>query len=90
MVSESRATRLGSSKKSNWGNADVGAVGIPSSQSVKANPTEGIRWTFEAATNRDAKAFLNMSKALQNGIGVSTNLWKLMLGFNFTPRTICA
>ncbi len=51
-----------------------GAVGIPSSQSVKANPTEGIRWTFEAATNRDPKAFLNMSGALQNGIGVSTNL----------------
>ncbi len=51
-----------------------GATGIPSSQSVKANPTEGIRWTFEAATNRDGKAFLNMSKALQNGIGVSTNL----------------
>lgn len=51
-----------------------GATGIPSSQSVKANPTEGIRWTFEAATNRDTKAFLNMSKALQNGIGVSTNL----------------
>ena len=51
-----------------------GATGIPSNQSVKANPTEGIRWTFEAATNRDAKALLNMSKALQNGIGVSTNL----------------
>ena len=51
-----------------------GAVGIPSSQGVKANPTEGIRWTFEAATNRDAKAFLNMSKGLQSGIGVSTNL----------------
>ena len=51
-----------------------GNVGIPSSESVKANPSEGIHWTFEAATNRNAKAFLNMSKALQNGIGVSTNL----------------
>ena len=51
-----------------------GATGIPSSQSVKAIPTEGIRWTFEAATNHDAKAFLNMSKALENGIGTSTNL----------------
>jgi hypothetical protein len=51
-----------------------GATGIPSSQNVKANPSEGIRWTFEAATNRDEKAMLNMSKALQNGIGVSTNL----------------
>jgi hypothetical protein len=52
----------------------LGGVGIPSSQSVKANPSEGIRWTFEAATNGNTKAFLNMSKALQNGIGVSTNL----------------
>jgi TPR repeat protein len=51
-----------------------GAAGIPSSQNVKAKPSQGIRWTFEAATNRDVKAILNMSKALQNGIGVSTNL----------------
>lgn len=51
-----------------------GDAGIPSSQSVKANPSEGIRWTFEAATNRDAKAFLNMARALQRGIGVNTNL----------------
>lgn len=51
-----------------------GDNGIPSSENVKANPSEGIRWTFEAATNRNAKAFLNMSQALQNGIGVSTNL----------------
>ena len=50
-----------------------GDYGIQSSQNVKANPSEGIRWTFEAATNRNVKAFLNMSKALQNGIGVSTN-----------------
>jgi len=51
-----------------------GGVGIPSSQNVKANPSKGIRWTFEAATNGNAKSVLNMSKALQNGIGVSTNL----------------
>ena len=51
-----------------------GHVGIPSNQSVPQNPTEGIRWTFDAATNRDAKACLNMSKALENGIGTSTNL----------------
>ena len=51
-----------------------GDVGIPSFQTVKANPSEGVRWTFEAATNRNAKAWLNMSKALENGIGVSTNL----------------
>jgi TPR repeat protein len=51
-----------------------GRPGIPTSQSVPPNPTEGIRWTFEAATNFNAKACLNMSKALENGIGVSTNL----------------
>lgn len=51
-----------------------GDIGIPSAQSVKANPSEGIRWTFEAAKSHNAKAFLHMSKALQNGIGVSTNL----------------
>jgi hypothetical protein len=51
-----------------------GDAGIPANQSVKANPSEGIRWTFEAATNQNVKAFLNMSKAFQNGIGVNTNL----------------
>lgn len=51
-----------------------GGTGIPANQSVKAIPTEGIRWTFEAATNRNAKAYLNMSRAFQSGIGVSTNL----------------
>jgi len=51
-----------------------GGFGIPSNQTVKANPFDGIRWTFKAATNHNAKAFLNMSKALQNGIGSSTNL----------------
>ena len=51
-----------------------GDSGIPANQSVKANPSEGIRWTFEAATNQNVKAFLNMSKAFQNGIGVNTNL----------------
>lgn len=71
-----KAAQQGSvAAKSRLGNMLMfGATGIPSSQSVKANPTEGICWTFEAATNRDAKAFLNMSKALQDGIGVSTNL----------------
>ena len=51
-----------------------GHVGIPSNQSVSPNPTEGIQWTFVAATNFNAKACLNMSKASENGIGVSTNL----------------
>lgn len=51
-----------------------GGFGIPSTANVKPNPAEGIRWTFDAATNRNTKAYLNMSKAFQNGIGVSTNL----------------
>lgn len=48
-----------------------GASGIPASQSVPANPVEGIRWTYQAATNGNAKAWLNMSKAFQYGVGVS-------------------
>lgn len=51
-----------------------GRTGIPASQSVSPNPAEGVQWTFEAATNLNTKACLNMSKALQNGIGVRTNL----------------
>ena len=51
-----------------------GDTGIPSDQTVKANPSEGIRWTFEAATNRNAKAFLNMSKAFDKGVGLNTNM----------------
>jgi len=51
-----------------------GASGIPNDQIVKPIPTEGIRWTFQAATNLHANAFWNMSKALQRGLGVSTNL----------------
>ncbi|MEJ0090774.1 MAG: tetratricopeptide repeat protein [Limisphaerales bacterium] len=51
-----------------------GRSGIPASQSVSPNPSEGIQWTFQAATNLNTKAFLNMSKAFQNGIGVNTNL----------------
>jgi len=51
-----------------------GRSGIPAGQSVRPDPAEGIQWTFQAATNLNAKAILNMSKAFQNGIGVSTNL----------------
>ncbi len=50
-----------------------GCAGIPASQSVKADPSEGIRWTFMAATNLHADACHNMSRALQRGVGVSTN-----------------
>jgi hypothetical protein len=51
-----------------------GASGIPNDQIVKPIPPEGIRWTFQAATNLHAYAFWNMSKALQRGLGVSTNV----------------
>jgi len=51
-----------------------GRSGIPTSQSVSPNPSEGIQWTYQAATNLNTKSLLNMSKAFQNGIGVSTNL----------------
>lgn len=50
-----------------------GASGIPSDQTVKPVPTEGIRWTFQAATNLHVHAYWNMSKALQRGLGVSIN-----------------
>jgi TPR repeat protein len=51
-----------------------GCAGIPASQNVVQDPIEGIQWTFEAATNFNAKACQNMSKCYQNGIGVSVNL----------------
>jgi hypothetical protein len=43
-------------------------------QRVASNPVEGIRWTFEAATNFHAGACRNMAYVLENGIGVSTNM----------------
>jgi hypothetical protein len=41
---------------------------------VAAAPSEGIRWTYIAATNFYTKAFGNLSGAFQRGLGVSTNL----------------
>jgi hypothetical protein len=51
-----------------------GAPGIPANLSVQPDPTEGIRWTFVAATNYHPYACWNMGKALSQGLGVSTNL----------------
>jgi len=51
-----------------------GAPGIPSNLAVQPNQTEGIRWTFMAATNLHAYACWNMAKALRRGLGTSTNL----------------
>jgi hypothetical protein len=50
-----------------------GHVGIPNEQTVRANPPEGIRWTFQAATNFHPNAMQDMSRAFQRGLGVSTN-----------------
>jgi TPR repeat protein len=51
-----------------------GAPGIPTELAVKPNPTEGLRWTFMAATNFHPNACWNMGKALSRGLGTSTNL----------------
>jgi hypothetical protein len=51
-----------------------GAAGIPADLAVKPNQTEGIRWTFMAATNFHPYACRNMGKALSQGLGTSTNL----------------
>lgn len=43
-------------------------------QKVKAEPKEGVKWTFRAATNSYVSAYRNMSIAMQRGLGVKTNL----------------
>jgi hypothetical protein len=69
-----------------------GAFGSPRTLGVGPNQTEGIRWTFMAATNFHAYACWNMAKALQQGLGTSTNLvaayaW-LSLFANTSPGSI--
>jgi TPR repeat protein len=51
-----------------------GAPGIPQNLAVRRDPSEGLRWTFMAATNFHPHACWNMGKALRQGIGTSTNL----------------
>ena len=43
-------------------------------QRVAPKPAEGVRWTFEAATNFHSGACRNMSYVLENGVGVGTNI----------------
>ena len=43
-------------------------------QTVAPDPGEGIRWTFWAATNRNAGACLNLATAFEWGMGLKTNL----------------
>ncbi len=52
----------------------VGALGNQPNQRVVANPIEGIRWIYRAATNLYPAACADMAFALQNGLGVKTNL----------------
>jgi TPR repeat protein len=51
-----------------------GRFGIPQDEKVVANPSEGIKWMYSAAINGHKGAWRNMAKALQAGIGCSTNL----------------
>jgi hypothetical protein len=51
-----------------------GRVGIPKEQQVQAKPIEGLKWTYMAAISSHKEAWRNMAKALQSGIGCSTNL----------------
>ncbi len=52
-----------------------GAARLPQpDQRVAPNPTEGVRWTFEAATNFHPGACRNMSCVLEKGIGLGVNL----------------
>jgi TPR repeat protein len=44
------------------------------SQRVAPNPVEGVRWTYEAATNFHVGACQNMAYALENGLGIGANL----------------
>lgn len=45
---------------------------LPENQ-VIAEPMEGIRWTYAAATNEDRQAWLNLSQAYQTGTGVDAS-----------------
>jgi len=51
-----------------------GGVGIPKDQTVSPNPSEGIHWTFQAATNLYPDALHDMSRAYQQGLGVGSNM----------------
>ena len=51
-----------------------GAPGLPQELSGQPNQTEGIRWTFIAATTLHAYACWNMGKALRQGL-VPSPIW---------------
>jgi hypothetical protein len=52
-----------------------GAMSVPDAdQRVAPKPAEGVRWTYEAATNFHSGACRNMSYALEIGLGITTNI----------------
>jgi TPR repeat protein len=52
-----------------------GATALPQpDERVAPNPTEGVRWTFEAATNFNPGACRNMAYVLEKGVGLGANL----------------
>jgi hypothetical protein len=65
-----------------------GAFGNPSNLGVQPNRTEGLRWTFMAATNLHANACLNMAKAFRQGLGTSTNLVAAYAWLNVASETV--
>jgi hypothetical protein len=50
-----------------------GAMGINPKQGVEPEPTEGIAWIFITATHGYIAAYHDMSKAYQQGLGVSAD-----------------
>lgn len=50
-----------------------GKKGTDSDQCVIADPETGIRWAYEAATNKNVAAYKDMAAALQAGLGVTAD-----------------
>lgn len=63
----------------------LGAASPQAEQRVDADPAEGIKWIYRAATNRYPAACADMALALQNGLGLQSNLpqayaWLILYG----------
>ena len=50
-----------------------GCKGGSAEQEVVANPAEGLRYVYMAATNRNLNACLDMAQAFRDGLGISAN-----------------
>ncbi len=50
-----------------------GAAGASAEHAVKANPTQGLDWTYQAAKNLHTGAIRDMSKAFLEGRGTTNN-----------------